>query len=181
MAACTFLPIAGTPGSPWPELDPNQQFPISNTGFAAAFSDEGTVLVSQAMDTMSGLYRATLNAAGRLSAWERVFDIPATVLGLSPAGDTALAYGSGLWRSADGGNTWQQVGRGLTGIDNLAADQFLFSPDFARDQTVYLFFRGDSAASGVLFRSHRRRLELAAVANAGQRQTVHRHHRHPRR
>ncbi len=143
----------GDSWQPLADLDPNETFPTSNTGFAAAFSDNGTVLVSQAMEGMSGLYRATLSPAGRLSAWEPLFDVPATVLGLSPEGDIALAYGSGLWRSDDGGDSWQQVGQGLSGVENLAAERFIFSPDFAADQTVYFFFRGDSSVSGQLFRS----------------------------
>jgi photosystem II stability/assembly factor-like uncharacterized protein len=143
----------GASWQPLARLDPNDQFPISATDFGAAFSTEGTVLISQALQDMYGLYRASVTPSGQLSAWEPVFDIPAPHLGLSPNGDTALAYGTTLWRSIDGGQTWRQVGAGLSEIENLQPGPFLFSPDFPNDNTVYFFFEGNSNQSGVLFRS----------------------------
>ena len=143
----------GTSWEPLAQLNPDDQFPISASEFGAAFSTNGKVLVSQALEDMYGLYRANITPSGQLSPWEPVFDIPASQLGLSPNGDTALAYGTALWRSTDSEQTWQQVGAGLSGVENLQPGPILFSPDFANDNTVYFFFGGNASQSGVLFRS----------------------------
>ncbi len=42
--------------------------------------------------------------------------------------------GLGVWRSSDGGQTWQPSSRGLT---DLAITRFAVSPDFAHDGTLY--------------------------------------------
>jgi photosystem II stability/assembly factor-like uncharacterized protein len=148
-------------GSSWEalaRLDPNAPFPVSNSGFAAALT-AGTTLVSQAMEQMRGLYLAI---GLQQNSWQQVFDVPATQLGLSPDGTTALAYGTALWRSANGGNSWEQVGQGLGGIENLKAGPIIFSPSFNTDTTVYFFFGGDTSSSGILFRSVDRGLSWQA-------------------
>jgi photosystem II stability/assembly factor-like uncharacterized protein len=132
-------------------LNPNDSFPISAGGFGAAVNRE-MVLISQDMEQMRGLFRASRSDRDQL-LWQPVFDIPAAQLGLSPDGNTALAYGSALWRSADGGETWQQGGQGLVGVENLKLTGIHFSPSFKTDKTVYLFFAGDAGSSGILFRS----------------------------
>ena len=136
--------------------DPNLSSVTANS--VAAVSRYGVVLASRSTQvaTLSGasLYRATSDSNGVLSTWRRVLDVPLTRLAFAPDGRTALGFAEGLWRSTDGGRTWAPGGFGLTDLDLTQASRFLFSPDFVRDQTVYLFFRdirGD--ASGRLFRS----------------------------
>jgi len=150
------LHISTDGGQQWQpliKLDANATFPTAGAEVAAAFGSD-TILVSQAMDDMRGIFRATIKPGGKLSTWEPVFDIPATHLALSPNGKTALAFGLTLWRSADGGQSWQIGGSGLVGLDNLQPDQIIFSPNFKTDQTAYFFFKGATGSnSGVLFRS----------------------------
>ena len=137
------------------ELDPNAPFPAANSANTVAFSQNGVVLTSQSLPQGSeGLFLTTVQADGSLSEWLQVLDVPAELLALSPQGDVALAFGNGLWRSADGGLTWEAGGAGLTGIDNLIPAKILFSPNFETDQTVYFFFRDTSGANtSLLFRS----------------------------
>ena len=52
---------------------------------------------------------------------------------------------SGVYRSTDGGRTWQPASRGLT---DLAINRLVVSPDFARDHTLFA-----SGAKAGLFRS----------------------------
>jgi photosystem II stability/assembly factor-like uncharacterized protein len=135
-------------------LAPNDLFPLANPANTAAFSDNGVVLASQAVGDVAGLFRAVVQPGGVLSAWQPVFDIPAEQLAVSPDGQVALAFSSGLWRSSDGGTTWEAAGAGLADIDNLQPGSILFSPTFAQDKTIYFFFSDASdERSGRLFRS----------------------------
>ncbi|MCB0164347.1 MAG: hypothetical protein KDI79_08985 [Anaerolineae bacterium] len=137
------------------ELDPNAPFPAANSANTVAFSNNGVVLASQSLpQVVDGLFLTTVQANGSLSEWLQVLDVSADLLAFSPQGDVALAFGGGLWRSVDGGLTWEAGGAGLTGIDNLMPTKILFSPTFETDQTVYFFFRDTSGANtSLLFRS----------------------------
>jgi photosystem II stability/assembly factor-like uncharacterized protein/DNA-binding beta-propeller fold protein YncE len=145
----------GQSWTPLVELDPNAFFPAAAwQGTAVAFGPQGEVLVSQDLPPMRGIYKAALLPNRTLSAWELLLDRPVEALGIAPGGDVVLAYGDGLLRSTDGGHTWQAGGAGLVGVANLTPDRFFFSPQFAGDKTVYLFFKdmfGDLPAR--LFRS----------------------------
>ncbi len=77
------------------------------------------------------------------ATWEFVAGLPVTntaaALAFSPnfANDQTLfvaLFGSGIYRSADGGATWQPTSIGLS---DLAVHQLAVSPDFERDRTVY--------------------------------------------
>ncbi len=121
---------------------------------AAAINSDGVLLASYFLEDQEGVFRATVKADGQLTAWQPVLAEPLTLLAFAPDNETALGFGRSLWRSGDGGLTWQPGGAGLTGLDDSVAHRFIFSPDFATDQTAYLFFkdvRGE--ASGRLFRS----------------------------
>ena len=145
----------GQSWTPLAELDPNASFPAAiQQGTAVAFASQGEVLVSQNLPQMRGIYKAALLPDGTLSTWDLLLDHPVDVLASAPGSKLVLAYGDGLWRSVDGGDTWQAGGAGLVGVENLAPDRFLFSPQFFDDETVYLFFKdvfGDLPA--LLFRS----------------------------
>ena len=94
------------------------------------------------------------------SAWGR----PSYHLAVSPAyaQDRTLfvgaqmgdAVGLGVWRSTDGGDSWQPVWRGL---QHLKVSQLAISPQYARDRTLLaycsydLFWQGQAGQS--LFRS----------------------------
>jgi DNA-binding beta-propeller fold protein YncE len=135
-------------------LDPNDLFPGASQTAAVAFDGQGTVLASQALVDMSGIFRANLRPDGSLSAWEQSLDLPVELLAFSPDGRLALGFGNGLWRSTDGGQMWQAGGAGLTGIDSLRPHRFLFSPGFSQDDTVYIFFKDlFGETPGLLFRS----------------------------
>ncbi|MBN1221478.1 MAG: hypothetical protein JXM69_21335 [Anaerolineae bacterium] len=139
--------------TPLTQLDPNAPGSGSNTG-AAAIGCNGVVLASQSFEAMPGVFRATLAEDGNLSEWQQVLDMPLTLLAIAPDDRTAFGFGATLWRSPDSGLTWQPGGVGLTDLDRFQANRFLFSPHFANDQTVYLFFtdlRGED--SGRLYRS----------------------------
>ncbi len=144
-------------GQSWTPLDPvapNEFFPSANSIASVAFDGQGGVLVSQSSARMQGIFRAALKSSGDLTEWQQVLDIPVGSLAFGPDGRVVLAFGGGLWRSIDGGQTWQAGGAGLAGIENLQPDRFLFSPNFAQDQTVYFFFKDISGdAPGLLFRS----------------------------
>ncbi|MCB9099830.1 MAG: hypothetical protein H6632_09845 [Anaerolineales bacterium] len=145
-------------GETWTALtamDPNAPFPAANSANSIAFSDNGLVLASQSLpQVVDGLFLTTVQADGSLSEWLQVLDVSAERLAFSPQGDVALAFGGGLWRSVDGGLSWEAGGAGLTGIDNLTPTQILFSPNFETNQTVYFFFRDTSGAkTSMLFRS----------------------------
>jgi DNA-binding beta-propeller fold protein YncE/photosystem II stability/assembly factor-like uncharacterized protein len=143
----------GATWQPLVELDPNRSFPLSSNDFAVAIGPD-SVLISQAINDRRGLYLAPRQADGSPGPWQPVLNLPAPVLGLSPDGHIALAFNTSLWRSADGGQSWQLGGSGLSGLENLSAASILFSPNFSSDQTVYLFFKdaGQSIQSR-LFRS----------------------------
>lgn len=144
----------GQSWTPLLPLDPNAQFPESSTNAAAAFDGQEIILAAQAMDEMTGIYRTTRQTNNTLAPWEQVLDQPVSQLAFSPTGDIALAFGSGLWRSADGGQNWEAGGAGLIGVENLQPGPILFSPNFSRDQTAYFFFRDSSGSSPArLFRS----------------------------
>jgi photosystem II stability/assembly factor-like uncharacterized protein len=103
------------------------------------------------------LYRSTQGdqslaaepASGQTEAWELLGQglpsRPVRAFAISPnyqADHTLLAGltfggrgGGGLYRSADGGDTWQPSTRGLT---DLEVSQIVFSPTFAQDQTIFL-------------------------------------------
>ena len=148
----------GQSWQPVGEIDPTKPNQPLGLG-AAAISREGVVLATRRVEAeaggLTGLYRASLSqTTGPLSTWQPVLDLPLSLVAFAPTGQMALAYGEGLWRSDDGGLSWQPGGAGLTDLDLSQTDQILFSPNFAEDETVYLFFRdirGD--ASGRLFRS----------------------------
>ncbi|MCB0213073.1 MAG: hypothetical protein KDJ52_27265, partial [Anaerolineae bacterium] len=137
------------------ELSPSDLFPAASAANPVAFSDNGTILASQSLpDVVEGVFLSTLQSDGTLSEWLPVLDVPAELLALSPEGDVALAFANGLWRSTDGGLTWEAGGQGLVGIDNLTPVTILFSPNFEDNQTVYFFFRDTSSgATSLLFRS----------------------------
>jgi len=145
----------GQSWTPLAPLDPNASLPSSVQHGAVAFGQNGVVLASQNLASMTGIYRATLRPTGTLSDWEPLLDMSAGQLALGPDGRTVLAFGNeGLWRSPDGGQSWQAGGAGLTGIADLQPAGFLFSPAFRQDQTVYLFFKDISgSAPAILFRS----------------------------
>jgi photosystem II stability/assembly factor-like uncharacterized protein/DNA-binding beta-propeller fold protein YncE len=144
----------GQTWQPLVALEPNSLFPIANKANAVAFSDNGVVLTSQVVGDIAGLFRATHQPDGLLSDWQPVFDIPAEQLALSPDGQVALAFGNGLWRSVDGGATWEAGGAGLASVDNLQPGAILFSPTFAQDKTIYFFFNDPAGElPGRLFRS----------------------------
>ena len=150
------LHYSGDGGQTWQPLipaDPNTAYP-STTNSAAAISDNHVVLASQILGDSEGVFRATITADGSLSPLRQVLDTPLTLLAFAPEGRTAFGFGSAMWRSTDGGRTWLPGGAGLTELDRILASRFLFSPNFAADRTVYLFFRdirGDQ--SGRFFRS----------------------------
>lgn len=144
----------GQSWTPLTPLDPNAPFPATAQDNSAAFSNN-SVMVSQEVGDWIGIFGAALATDGTPSEWQQRFDIPMPHLALSPDGQIALGFGyNGLWRSVDGGASWQAGGMGLTGIENLQLSQILFSPGFDQDQTIYLFFT-DLYASGpsVLLRS----------------------------
>jgi|GEM_PF-2377610 len=144
----------GQTWTPLAPLSPNGFFPSASQSAAVAFDGWGVVLVSQAIEAMQGIYRATLQPDGTLSEWEQVLDRPVDKLAFSPNGEIALAYGDGLWHSTDGGETWAAGGMGLTGVGNLNAQRIFFSPNFVQDKTVYLYFNGISSDTpSLLFRS----------------------------
>jgi photosystem II stability/assembly factor-like uncharacterized protein len=139
--------------TPLARLDPNIPLFGNNIG-AAAIGRNGMVLASQSFEAMPGVFRATLAPDGNLSGWQPVLDMPLTLLAIAPDDRTSFGFGTTLWRSPDGGLTWQPGGEGLTDLDRFQANRFLFSPHFASDQTGYLFctdLRGEE--SGRLYRS----------------------------
>lgn len=139
---------------PLAELNPNALFPGSAPGFAVAMSDRGQILVSQALDEMRGVFRSQLRPDGSLAAWQQVLDIPLAQLALSPDGATALGYGTSLWRSTNGGESWEIGGAGLSNLGDAQPHRIFFSPKFGQDQTAYIFFTSISGATpGQLFRS----------------------------
>jgi photosystem II stability/assembly factor-like uncharacterized protein len=145
---------SGQSWTPVVPLDPNSPFPAANQPGTVAFSDNGLVLISQTIEETSGIFRAAAGPDGALSGWQQLFDLPVERLGLSPDGQAALGFANGLWRSGDGGLTWEAGGAGLTGIENLKAYHILFSPAFAQDQTIYFFFNDPAGdLPGQLFRS----------------------------
>ncbi len=145
---------AGQTWSPLLPTDPAAPFPTTSHSTAVAFDGQGQVLAGQSLEEMNGIFRATPTPTGTLSAWEQVLDQPVSLMAYSPDGTLALAFGSGLWRSLDGGQSWEAGGAGLSGVENLQADRFLFSPDFADDETIYFFFKDfSSSAPAQLFRS----------------------------
>ncbi len=103
------------------------------------------------------LYRSTQDgqslevepAGGQAEAWELLGqglpNRPVRAFAISPnyqADHTLLAGltfggrgGGGLYRSTDGGDTWQPTTRGLT---DLEVSQIVFSPTFAQDQIIFL-------------------------------------------
>lgn len=145
----------GQSWTPLAELEPTAPFPTVSSANTVAFSDNGVILTSQSLeDVIEGLFLTTMQDDGNLSEWLQVLDVSAELLALSPDGDVALAFANGLWHSADGGLTWEAVGAGLTGIDNLTPTNILFSPNFTDDQTAYFFFRDTSSGqTSLLFRS----------------------------
>ncbi len=139
---------------PLNQADPNAFFPSSTQNSTVAFAGQGKILVSQSNQTQLGIYEANLQPNGKLSSWKQVLDQPVSLMTFSPDGPVALAYGEGLWRSVDGGRHWQATGTGLDGVENLRPDRFIFSPDFAQDDTVYFFFKDAGGGSpAILFRS----------------------------
>lgn len=143
-------------GQTWQPLSPPQpdHLTTTTTDGAAAVSSTGIVLAGQNGPEVSGVLRATLRSNGTLSPWQKVLDASLALLAIAPDGQTGLGLDSSLWRSTDGGRSWQPGGAGLTGLDTIKAHRFLFSPNFREDQTVYLFFQDISGqASGRLFRS----------------------------
>jgi photosystem II stability/assembly factor-like uncharacterized protein len=144
----------GQSWTPLLALDPNDLFPGASQTAAVTFDGQGTVLASLTLEDMSGIFRARLRPDGSLSAWEQSLELPVELLAFSPDGRLALGFGNGLWRSADGGQTWEAGGASLTGIESLRPHRFLFSPGFAQDDTVYIFFKDlFGETSGQLFRS----------------------------
>jgi photosystem II stability/assembly factor-like uncharacterized protein/DNA-binding beta-propeller fold protein YncE len=149
----------GQSWTPVTPLDPDAPFPAAARNNAAVFSNK-SVMISQEIGDKIGIFRASVGTDGApsrdgvLSEWQQLFDIPVDHLALSPDGQVALGFGNGLWRSPDGGATWEAGGMGLSGIENLQLNQILFSPGFEQDQTMYLFFTDPVAtAPSLLFRS----------------------------
>ncbi|MEM7343760.1 MAG: YCF48-related protein, partial [Chloroflexota bacterium] len=144
---------AGETWEPVAPLDPNNPLVVTNQS-AVVIDPNGSVLVSQFQDEMQGVFRATVELDGSLSTWEPVLDSWLSLLAFAPDGQTAFGFGSGLWRSTDGGQSWEAGGMGLLDLDKTQAKQFLFSPDFIEDQTVYLFLQDiQGSDSGRLYRS----------------------------
>ena len=142
----------GQTWTPLMTLDPHLQFLNAGSG-AVTFSNNGLILASQWLEAMEGIFRTEVNNHETPLDWQQVLDVPVSHLAFSPAGDLALAFGNGLWRSTDGGLTWQAAGAGLTNLDGLQPDRFLFSPAFDQDQTIYFFFKSIASESSRLFRS----------------------------
>lgn len=81
------------------------------------------------------------NDAG--ATWQLVAGLPvgmandlkfADQLLFTVAGGNGVEDGYGIWRSADGGQTWQPAAHGLA---DLSVTRLVVSPDFARDGTLY--------------------------------------------
>ena len=153
-AGLHYSPDSGQSWQPLATLDPNTSLPPNAHHLATG---SGGVILATLPDEagLPKLQRATLQPSGRLSAWQGpVLDSIPSLLAFAPDGQTVLAYGNTLWRSTDGGQRWEPGGQGLVDLDQLAAEKFLFSPNFATNQTAYLFFQDISgAASARLFRS----------------------------
>ncbi len=148
-----FSVDGGDTWQPVAELNPNDPFPVFSSDFAAAISAK-SILISQPLNQMHGLFRATRRANGGPSTWEQVLDQTASRLALSPDGQTALAYGNALWRSTNSGRNWEIGGAGLTQESAVRPDQMFFSPQFNRDHTVYFFCADTSgSAQSILYRS----------------------------
>lgn len=144
---------AGDTWQPVAAQNPNAAFPASSGNYAVAIGPK-SILISQPLAEMRGLFRASRRADGSPSAWQQVLDQPAQLLAASPDGMTALAYGAALWRSADSGYGWQIGGAGLAQIGVTQPARIAFSPDFKTDQTIYFFFRDAAGTTQAqLFRS----------------------------
>ncbi len=77
--------------------------------------------------------------------------VPGGLIAFSPTfARDGLIFSAGRWRGMDGGKTWQPA---AVGREPGEAEQLLFSPFFAADQTIYLLLRQDYAASLHLQRS----------------------------
>jgi photosystem II stability/assembly factor-like uncharacterized protein len=127
---------------------------LSSGEGAVAVSTNQVILASQILGNMQGVFRTTLTSTKSLMDWQQILDTHLKLLAFAPDDETALGLGTTVWRSTDGGLTWDPGGAGLSDLDRFAANRFLFSPNFADDQTVYLFFtdiRGEE--SGRLYRS----------------------------
>ncbi len=156
LAATTYAGLhastdRGRSWTPLAELDFDA--PLSTVS-AAAVSPDRTVLVSQSLEKMNGLFRTTFKPGQQLDGWQPVLGHPLNVLAFAPNGQTALGFGTTIWQSTDAGRTWTPGGTGLSDLEQFQAQRFLFSPNFAQDQTVYFFLthiRGDE--SGRLYRS----------------------------
>lgn len=148
-----FSADGGDIWQPIAEPDPNGFFPTSSSEYAVAIGPD-SILISQPLEAMRGIFRATRRPNGDLSSWQPVLDQTAALLAISPDGKTALALGSILWSSTDSGRTWQAGGAGLFQDTSAQPQQFIFSPNFKDDQTAYLFYRDPTGnEQAVLFRS----------------------------
>lgn len=139
--------------------------PIEEIALSPDFAHDRTVFVV----ATGGILRSTDGGASwvRLQGGlppEILWGKPSYHLAISPdyaydhtlfvGGRVGDSFGLGVWRSTDGGETWQPVWQGLR---HLKVDRLAISPDYARDHTLLaycaydLFWQGDAGAS--LFRS----------------------------
>lgn len=83
-------------------------------------------------------------------SWENT-GVPGGLVAFSPYfANDGLILNSGHWRSVDGGETWKPA---AVGREAGVAKDIFFSPDFAADQTVYLFLQPEQGTSLSLQRS----------------------------
>jgi hypothetical protein len=131
--------------SPDFEHDRTVMATFSNDEYRSYGSNSGTLFVNrdngQTWQMVTGLPISRTAAALAFSP-DFVHDRTLFV-GLVNGGP--LVTGSGLYRSTDGGQTWQPASRGLT---DLMITRLVVSPDFAVDHTLFA-----AGTSGGLFRS----------------------------
>lgn len=139
--------------------------PIREIHLSPAFERDRTAFIvagGQVLRSTDGGARWSLLRGGLPSgsAWSQ----PTFHLALSPAfgddrtlfagGHVGDAWGLGVWRSTDAGETWAPV---WAGLQHLKVDRLVVSPRYAEDQTLLaythynLFWQGDAGTS--LFRS----------------------------
>jgi photosystem II stability/assembly factor-like uncharacterized protein len=95
----------------------------------------------------------TLETSSALSdAWEAGSEDVVYALGASPQFDRdGICFAGrtpGLYRSADGGASWQPAYAALSPGENLSTSAVVVSPDFASDRTVF------AGVTGAILRSH---------------------------
>ncbi len=134
-------------GQQWRALAPlkPELLPSSNEQISIDIGADGLVFATQS----DGIVKAVTQVDGTLSAWQTVLNQPTNLIGRSPNGQVILA--DGFRKSADGGQTWQNVGNLFK--EDFTATQYFFSPNFAKDQRVFLLFLRPYGNDGQIFMS----------------------------